>query len=160
MLCSRQLQILHFNILSHLPSHLAHFSKVPEVHKKALPKEKVPVPVSKKMVAPPAKGISVVFSCCKKMLSWCIPSLTYMPLLVVVLWIQHISPVSISSTLNMFCLFVCNDICELCCLDEIYMLCYLYVISSFVLYLLMKSNKFSKVMQSVLRTCRSIGAHF
>lgn len=79
MLCSRQLQILPFNILSRLPSHLAHFSKVPEVHKKAVPKEKVPVPVSKKMVAPPAKGISVFVPVARKMLFCCIPFLTYLP---------------------------------------------------------------------------------
>lgn len=135
-MCSRQLQILHFNILSHLPSHLTHFPKVPEVQKKAVPKEKVPVPVSKKMVAPPAKGISVVCSYCKKMLFCCIPSLTYMPMLGIVLLIQYISPYQISSTLNMYlCLFVYNDTCDLCCLDEI--LCYyMLFICYFIFYLI------------------------
>lgn len=57
LLNGRTLQISHLNILSHLPSHLTNFSEVPEVHKKAVPKEKVPVPVPKRMEAPPARGI-------------------------------------------------------------------------------------------------------
>lgn len=40
--------------------------KVPAVPKKAVPEEKVPVPVPKKVVAPPAKGIEPLYEAYKE----------------------------------------------------------------------------------------------
>lgn len=37
-----------------------HLSKVPEAPKKAVPEEKVPVPVPKKVKAPPARGTAII----------------------------------------------------------------------------------------------------
>lgn len=57
--------MLHLDILSYLPSYFTYFSKAPEVRKKVVPKEKVPVPVPKKMEALPPRGIPMFFPVAK-----------------------------------------------------------------------------------------------